>query len=163
MRGEARRLRVLEFEAQTLEDEARTFEDRAKGLADEVHSLRQRSAALRGSATLVRERSGLTTSLVLRAEVLEATAAEADEWAARQGARMRAGALRRDAVGPGAARLLAEAVGLEGVADDLERDGQADAAAEYRSDAKILRSLSRYPSYGADPDDTNLTERKTKT
>ena len=79
MRGEARRLRVLEFEAQTLENEAHTLENRALRLADEAYTLRRRSRALNGSASLVRERSGITTSLLHRATALEAEATELEE------------------------------------------------------------------------------------
>lgn len=79
IRTEARRLRVLEFEAQTLENEAHTLENRALRLADEAYTLRRRSRALNGSASLVRERSGITTSLLHRATALEAEATELEE------------------------------------------------------------------------------------
>ncbi len=41
---------------------------------------------------------------------------------------------------PSRARILADAEALEGVADDLERDGQYREALEYRSEADALRA-----------------------
>ena len=44
-----------------------------------MYTLRKRSRALNGSAALVRERSGITTSLLHRATALEAEATELEE------------------------------------------------------------------------------------
>ncbi len=79
IRAEARRLRSIEFEAHLIDGDARALRDRAVRLADEIHTLCARAAVLEGTAQLVRERSGIDTSLTLRAEALEAEAAGIDE------------------------------------------------------------------------------------